>query len=54
MKNCILIKISLQIVPTGPSYHMAALASKMSWRRIDHKQKFEPMLTRFIEAYMRH
>ena len=51
---CILIKISLKFVPKGPIDKNLAFVQIMAWRRIGAKPLFEPMLTRFIEAYMRH
>ena len=36
----ILNKISLEIVPRGPTKNMSVLAQMMAWRRIDNKQFF--------------
>ena len=55
MKNvCILIKISLKFVPKGPINNNLALVLIMAWRRIGDKLLFEPMLTWFPDAYVRH
>ena len=56
--NCIwkvsyLIRISLNCVPKDPIDNNPALVEKMAWRRIGDKSLSEPMLTRFIDAYMR-
>ena len=52
-KICILMKISLKYVPKGPIDNNPALVLIMAWR-IGDKPLSEPMLTRFIDAYMRH
>ena len=49
-----LIKISMNFVPKGPIDNNQALIQIMAWRRIGDKPLSEPMLTRFIDAYMRH
>ena len=53
-KSCILIKISLKFVPKGPIGNNSTLVYIMAWRRVGAKPLFEPMLTRFTEAYIRH
>ena len=53
-KFCIAIQIPLKFVPEGPVYNNPALVEIIAWRRIGDKPLSEPMLTRFIEAYMRH
>ena len=53
-KFCILIKISLKIVPKGPIDNNPALVYVMAWRQIGDKPLSEPMLTGFTDAYMRH
>ena len=52
-EKCILIRISLKIVPNGPIYN-PALAQIVTWHRTDNKPLTEPMLTQFIDAYIRH
>ena len=49
----ILIEISLKFVPRGPIDNKLALIKRMAWRQIGSKPLSEPMLTRFIDAYMR-
>ena len=51
-KFCILIKVSLKFVPKGPIKNNAALVEILAWCRICEKLLSEPMLTRFIDAYM--
>ena len=51
---CILIKYSLKFVPKGPIDNNPALVQIMAWRRISNKPLYEPMLTRFTDARMRH
>ena len=53
-KCCILIRISLKIVHRGPIDNNSALVQIMAWRRTGDKLLSEPMLTQFIDAYMRH
>ena len=48
------IKISLNIVSKGPIDIDQALVKAMAWRRTADKPLPEPMLTKFIDAYMRH
>ena len=49
----ILVEISLKFVPRGPIDNNPALIKRMAWRQIGSKPLSEPMLTRFIDAYMR-
>ena len=53
-KFCTLIRISLKFVAKGPIDNNPALVQIMAWHRIGKKSLFEPMLTWFIDAYMRH
>ena len=48
------IIISLKFVPEGPINNIPALVQIMAWRRPGDKPLSEPMLTQFIDAYMRH
>ena len=48
----ITIDISLTFVPKGPIDNNPALVWIMAWRRIDDKLLSEPMLIRFIDAYI--
>ena len=48
------IQISLKFVPRNPIDNNPALFQVMAWRRIGDKPLSEPMVTRFIDAYMRH
>ena len=50
---CILIRISLKFVPKGPIDYKAALVQVMTWHSTGDKALFEPMLTQFIDAYIR-
>ena len=50
----ILIKISLKFVPRGPIDNKPALVQVIAWCRTSDKPLLEPMLTQFIDAYMRH
>ena len=50
----ILIQISLKFVPRSPINNKAALVQVMAWRQRDVKSLSEPMMTQFIDAYMRH
>ena len=50
----ILTKISLKFVPKGPNDNNPVLVQIMAWRQIGDKPLFEPMLTWFTDAYMRH
>ena len=51
-KFCILIEISLKFVPKGPINNNPALVQLMAWRQIGNKPLFEPILTRFTDAYI--
>ena len=53
-KCCILIRISLNIVPKGPIDNNPALVQIIAWCCTCNKPLSEPMLTRFINAYMHH
>ena len=53
-KKCISIPISLKFVPTGPIDKKTALLQVMALRRIGDKSLPEPILTHFVDAYMRH
>ena len=48
------IKISLKYVPKGSVDNKPALFQVMAWRRTGDKPLPEPMLTQFIDTYMRH
>ena len=48
------IQISLKYVPMSPIDNMSALVQVMAWRRTGDKPLLEPMMTQFIDAYMRH
>ena len=48
------IQISLKFVPNGPIDNKSALVQVIAWRRTGDKPLPEPMLTQFIDAYMRH
>ena len=50
----ILIKITLKFVPKSLIDNNPALVHIMAWCRIGDKPLFEPMLTRFTDAYMQH
>ena len=50
----ILIQISLKYVPRSPIGNKSALIQVMVWRRPGDKPLPEPMMTQFIDAYMRH
>ena len=53
-KFCVLIKISLKIVPNGPIDNNPALVQIMAWRRAGDKPLSEPMPTQLTDVYMRH
>ena len=53
-KFCILMIFSLKFVPKGQIDNDPALVEIMAWRRVGDNPLAEPMLTRFIDAYMRH
>ena len=48
------IQISLKFVPRSLIDNKPALVQVMAWRRTGGKPLSEPMLTQFIDAYMRH
>ena len=48
------IQIQLNFVPNGPIDNKSALDQVMAWRRTSDKPLPEPMLTQFIDAYLRH
>ena len=48
------IRISLKYVPRSPIDNKAALVQVMALRRTGDKPLPEPMMTQFIDAYMRH
>ena len=50
----ITIQISLNFVPMSPTDNMPALVQVMAWCRTGDKPLSEPMLTQFIDPYMRH
>ena len=49
-KVCILIRISLKIVPKGPIDNKSALVQVMVWRLRGDKPLHEPMMTHFTDA----
>ena len=48
------INISLKFVPKGPINNIPALVQIMAWRQTGDKPIYEPMMTQFNDAYMRH
>ena len=50
----ILIKISLKYVPRSPINNKPAWVQVMAWWRTGDKPLPGPMMTQFIDAYMRH
>ena len=55
MKSCVFLsKISLKVVPKGLIDDKSALVQVMAWRQTGDKPFPEPMMTQFIDAYMRH
>ena len=50
----ILVHISLKYIPRGPIDKKATFVQIMTWRRTGDKPLPEPMMTQFIDAYMRH
>ena len=52
-KFCILIQISLKFVAKGSIDKTVALVQVMARRRTGDKPLPEPMLTQFLDAYMR-
>ena len=53
-KFCILIEISLKVVPKGRIDNKSTLVYIMAWRRIGDKPLTEPMLTRFTDVNMQY
>ena len=51
---CILIKISLKIVPKDPIDNTLALVQVMAWRQTGDKSLPESMVTQVIDTYMWH
>ena len=47
-------EMSLKLVPNSPIDNKLALVQAMAWRRTGDKPLPEPMMTQFIDAYMRH
>ena len=47
------IPISLKYVPRSPIHNKPAFVQAMVWRRTGNKPLPEPMMTQFIDAYMR-
>ena len=54
MKMLEFTQISLKFVPRGPTDNKSALVQVMAWCQTGNKPLPEPMLTQFIDAYMRH
>ena len=48
------IQISLKFVPRSPIDNKSALVQVMAWLWRGDKPLLEPMLTHFIDAYLRH
>ena len=53
-KLCIFIRITLKFVPKGLIDNESALVQVMDWHCAGDKPLPEPMMTQFIDAYMRH
>ena len=53
-KFCILIRISLNVVPKRPIDNKTTMVQVMAWCRTGDKPLSKPMLTLSIEAYIRH
>ena len=53
-KKCMLIKISLKIVPKCPIDNNPALFQKMAWCHTGDELLYEPTLKQSIDAYRRH
>ena len=49
-----LTQMSLRFVPVCSFNDKSALVSKMAWRWLGDKPLSKPMMTKFIDAYMRH
>ena len=50
----ILINISVKFVPRGQINNIPTLVQIMAWCKTGDKPLFEPMMTQFNDAYMRH
>ena len=50
----ILIQISLKYVPGSPIDNKPALVHAMAWRQSGDEPLPQPMMTQFIDAYMRY
>ena len=48
------IQLSLKLVPRSPINNKPALVQVMAWRWTGDKPLAEPMMTQFLDAYMRH
>ena len=48
------IEISLHFISKGPIDNKPALVEVMAWHQTGDKPLHEPMLTHFIDAYMRY
>ena len=48
------LQISLKYVPMSIIDHKPAMVQVMAWRRTGDKPLPGPMVTQFIDAYMRH
>ena len=54
-KNDIIpIQVSQKYVPSSPIDNKPALVQVMAWCQTGEKPLPEPMMTQFIDAYMRH
>ena len=53
-KSCNLIQFSLRSDPKGQINNKSALVQVMAWHRTGDQPLYEPMLTQFIEAYIRY
>ena len=50
----IYIEILLKFVPRSPTSNKPALVQTKAWRWTGKRSLFEPMMTKFIDAFMRH
>ena len=48
------IQISMKYVPRSPFYNRPTLGQVIPWRWAGNKPLPEPVMTQFIDAYMRH
>ena len=53
-KFCIMIRISLKFVTNGPIDNKPTLVQVLAGRRTGDKPLPEPMINKFIDAYMQH